>query len=148
MTTKKTTTAISSQQIYNKVCAIEKMLKERLETPNPSEKQPYLAAAGPEVPLTVIQLKDTPNFLPCFDESDVLYGLPDLPIMMSYNPTHVLEIGEEDYLTGPVIFFRIGPDGSTVSLHVGDLYYLAEFLESNSVILTNGVENLVSIRLD
>ena len=81
MATKKTATTITSKQIYEKVCAIEKMLKECLEMP-PSEKQPYLAAAAPDLPLSVIRLEDAPDFLSCFDETDLLYGFRDRPIMM------------------------------------------------------------------
>ena len=147
MTTKKTATTITSKQIYEKVCAIEKMLKECLEVP-PSEKQPYLAAAAPDLPLSVIRLEDAPDFLSCFDETDLLYGFRDRPIMMSYCPEQILQIGEESYLTGPMIFFRIGSDGSMVSLNVEDFYYLAEFLESHSVVLMTGPDSFVGIRLD
>ena len=150
MATKKTTSTITTRQVYEKVCAVEKMLKECLEMPpsSASAKQRYLAVAGPDLPLSVIRLEDAPDFLPCFDEADLLYGLRDIPVMMSYCPDQVLQIGEEFYLTGPMIFFRIGSDGSMVSLNVEDLYYLAEFLESHSVVLMTGPDSFVGIRLD
>ena len=59
----------------------------------------------------------------------MLYGIPGLPILMSYCPEQVMDIGEESYLVGPMVFFRIDRDGYTVSLQVADLYQLAEFLE-------------------
>ena len=76
-----------------------------------SAKQHYLAAAAPDLPLSVIRLEDAPDFLPCFDEADLLYGLRDIPVMMSYCPEQVLRIGEEYYLTGPMVFFRIDKKG-------------------------------------
>ena len=50
MATKKTATTITTRQIYEKVCAMEKMLKECLEGPPlaKAEPQPYLAAAAPD----------------------------------------------------------------------------------------------------
>ena len=105
MATKKTTSTITTRQIYDKVCAMEKMLKECLEVPPPAspdpKNQPYLAAAGPDLPLSVIRLDDAPAFLPCFDEADLFYGMQDIPVIMSYCPEQVLRIGEEHYLTGP-----------------------------------------------
>ena len=96
MATKKTTSTITTRQIYEKVCAMEKMLKECLEVPPPAEEEikPYLAAAAPDLPLSVIRLADAPDILPCFDETDMLYGLKDIPVMMSYCPEQVLRIGE------------------------------------------------------
>ena len=113
-----------------------------------SERPLYLATAGPEMPLSVIRLEDVPDYLPCFDEADLLYGIPGLPILMSYCPEQVMDIGEESYLVGPMIFFRIDHIGNTVSLQVADLYQLAEFLEEHSVILMQGGESFVAIRLD
>ena len=86
MATKKTAATITTQQIYDKVCAMEKMLKECLEVPPPAEEEtkPYLAAAAPDLPLSVIRLADAPDILPCFDETDMLYGLQDIPVVVSY----------------------------------------------------------------
>ena len=150
MATKKTTSTITTRQVYEKVCAVEKMLKECLEMPpsSTSAKQRYLAAAAPDLPLSVICLEDAPDFLPCFDEADLLYGLRDIPVMMSYCPDQVLQIGEEFYLTGPMIFFRMNEDGGMESLTMDDLYHLAEFLEEHSVILMTGPDSFVGIRLD
>ena len=149
MATKKTTSAITTRQVYEKVCAVEKMLKECLEMPpsSASAKQRYLAVAGPDLSLSVISLEDAPDFLPCFDEADLLYGLRDIPVIMSYCPEQVLRIGEERYLTGPMVFFRMDDEGSIVSLTVDDLYKLAEFLEEHTVILMTGPESFVGIRL-
>ena len=150
MATKKTTSTITTRQVYEKVCTMEKILKECLEMPlaPASEKQRYLAVAGPDLPLSVIRLEDAPDFLPCFDEADLLYGLRDIPVMMSYCPDQVLQIGEEFYLTGPMIFFRLNEDGGMESLTMDDLYHLVEFLEEHSVILMTGPDSFVGIRLD
>ena len=154
MTTKKPTLA---QQTFSKVCAIETILNSLLKDgsapvsdplPASPERPIYLATAGPEMPLSVIRLEDAPDYLPCFDEADLLYGIPGLPILMSYCPEQVMDIGEESYLVGPMVFFRIDRDGYTVSLQVADLYQLAEFLEEHSVILMQGGESFIAIRLD
>ena len=144
-----------ARQTYEKVCAIETILNSLLADsttpvsgPPVSERPLYLATAGPEMPLSVIRLEDASDYLPCFDEADLLYGIPGLPILMSYCPEQVMDIGEEYYLVGPMVFFRIDRDGYTVSLQVADLYQLAEFLEEHSVILMQGVESFVAIQLD
>ena len=134
-----------AQQTYEKVCAIETILNRLLvdsslpvSDPLVPERPLYLATAGPEMPLSVIRLEDAPDYLPCFDEADLLYGIPGLPILMSYCPEQVMDIGEESYLVGSMVFFRIDHIGNTVSLQVADLYQLAEFLEEHSVILMQG----------
>ena len=152
MTTKKPTLA---RQTFEKVCAIETILNSLLADsrtpisgPPVSECPIYLATAGPDIPLSIIRLEDASDYLPCFDEADLLYGIPGLPVLMSYCPEQVMDIGEESYLVGPMVFFRIDRDGYTVSLQVADLYQLAEFLEEHSVILMQGGESFVAIRLD
>ena len=145
-----------AQQTYEKVCALETMLKAHLDNKKSvpdqrslmSERPLYLATAGPDVPLSVICLEDAPDYLPCFDEADLLYGVPGLPILMSHCPEQVMDIGEEAYLVGPMVFFRINHVGETVSLQVADLYQLAEFLEEHSVVLMQGGESFVAVRLD
>ena len=140
-----------AQQTYEKVCAIETMLKAHLESkplvPAP-DKQPFLATAAPGEALAVIRLTDAPNHLPCFDEADLLYGIPGLPILMSYCPEQVMDIGEESYLVGPMVFFRIDRDGYTVSITLDDLYRLAEFLEQHSLMVVADGTVLPAIRLD
>ena len=146
-----------ARQTFEKVCAIETILNSLLadsHTPTSAPQSPvterplYLATAGPEMPLSVVRLEDAPDYLPCFDEADLLYGIPGLPILMSYCPEQVMDIGEESYLVGPMVFFRIDRDGCTVSLQVADLYQLAEFLEEHSVILMQDGESFIAIRLD
>ena len=139
-----------AQQTYEKVCAIETILNSLLADSSPpvSERPLYLATASPEMPLSVIRLVGAPDYLPCFDDGGLLYGIPGLPILMSYCPEQVMDIGEESYLVGPMVFFRIDHIGNTVSLQVADLYQLAEFLEEHSVILMQGGESFIAIRLD
>ena len=140
-----------AQQTYEKVCALEKMLKAHLESRPPAptaDKQPYLAAAAPDEALAVIRLEDAPNHLPCFDEADLLYGVPGLPILMSYCPAQVLTIEDEAYLTGSMVFFRIDRDGYTVSITVDDLYRLAEFLDEHSLMVVADGTVLPAIRLN
>ena len=96
-----------AQQIYEKVCVLETMLKAHLDgkPPAPStDKQPFLATAALGEALAVIWLADAPDHLPCFDEADLLYGIPGLPILMSYCPSQVMDIGEDSYLVGPGSF--------------------------------------------
>ena len=152
MTNKKPTLA---QQTYEKVCALETMLKAHLDGKPPAptaDKQPFLATAAPGEALAVIRLADAPDHLPCFDEADLLYGIPGLPILMSYCPAQVLYVDDEAYLeaylTGPMVFFRIDRDGYTVSITVDDLYRLAEFLDEHSIMVVADGTVLPAIRLD
>ena len=140
-----------AQQTYEKVCALEKILKAHLDGKLPAantDKQPFLATAAPGEALAVIRLADAPDYLPCFDEADLLYGIPGLPILMSYCPAQVFHIEDEAYLTGSMVFFRIDRDGYTVSITVDDLYRLAEFLEQHSLMVVADGTVLPAIRLD
>ena len=140
-----------AQQTYEKVCALETMLKAHLDGKSPAantDKQPFLATAAPGEALAVLRLADAPKHLPCFDEADLLYGIPGLPILMSYCPAQVFHIEDEAYLTGPMVFFRIDRDGYTVSITVDDLYRLAEFLEEHGLMVVADGTVLPAIRLD
>ena len=145
-----------ARQTYEKVCVLETMLKAHLDGKPPMantdksalDKQPFLATAAPGEALAVIRLADAPGHLPCFDEADLLYGIPGLPILMSYCPAQVLYVDDEAYLTGSMIFFRIDRDGYTVSITVDDLYKLAEFLDEHSLMVVADGIVLPAIRLD
>ena len=112
------------------------------------ERPLYLATAGPEMPLSVIRLEDASDYLPCFDEADLLLWYP-----WPAHPDELLPGADHGYRGGNLPgrshdFFRIDHIGNTVSLQVADLYQLAEFLEEHSVILMQGVESFVAIQLD
>ena len=130
-----------AQQTYEKVCAIETILNSLLADSSPpvSERPLYLATAGPEMPLSVIRLEDASDYLPCFDEADLLYGIPGLPILMSYCPEQVMDIGEETYLDAPLDFFRIDRYGYNVSPQGADLIQLAQLLKDQCVLRMRGV---------
>ena len=46
-----------------------------------------------------------------------------------YNPKQVLEMSGKRYLTGPVVFVRFNMEGEYVSLTMGDLHCIQEYLE-------------------
>lgn len=112
------------------------------------QKAIYLATASPDDPLTIIRLEDASYYLPCFDEADLLYGLPQAPIMMSYCPREVLWIENKRYLTGSMVFFRVDEASRTVSLGLDDLPLLLEFLKEHQTVLEAGNESFMAIRLD
>ena len=140
-----------AQQTYEKVCAIETILNSPA-----GRQQPARVRAPPSIwqrlaPRCLSRSSDWRTLLTTSlvsTRADLLYGIPGLPILMSYCPEQVMDIGEESYLVGPMVFFRIDRDGYTVSLQVADLYQLAEFLEEHSVILMQGGESFIAIRLD
>ena len=152
MATKKTTTTITTRQVYEKVCAMEKMLKEFLEVLPPAgpdrKNQPYLAAAGPDLPLSVIRLENVLDYLPCFEENDMLYALPGNPLMMSYCPVQMIHLPGRDYITGTVIFFRIDNEGAITSLKLEDICRIAEFLAQHDTALVADGTSFTGIRLD
>ena len=141
-----------AQQIYAKVCDIEKKLDQLLQqkavpAPEP-ERRIYLAAAGPDLPLSVIRLEYAPDYLPCFEESDMLYALPGEPLMMSYCPAQVIHLPGRNYLTGTVIFFRIDNEGAITSLKLEDICRIAEFLAQHDTALVADGTSFTGICLD
>ena len=46
----------------------------------------YLVVTGPDIPLSIILMENAQDYHPDFQRADVLFGLPDMPIMMSYSP--------------------------------------------------------------
>ena len=109
----------------------------------------YFAAIAPDMELTVITLDEAPDILPCFDETDDTFGISKkLPVAGCYNPKQVLELSGKRYLTGPVVFVRFNMEGEYVSLTMGDLHCIQEYLEQHSAALMADGKNLNCICLD
>ena len=113
------------------------------------DPQVYLAAVGPARDLSAILLEEAPGILPCFDETDDTFGIStELPVAGCYNPKQVLELSGKRYLTGPVVFVRFNMEGEYVSLTMGDLHCIQEYLEQHSTALMADGKNLNCICLD
>ena len=113
------------------------------------DPQVYLAAVGPARDLSAILLEETLGILPCFDETDDTFGISkELPVAGCYNPNQVLELSGKRYLTGPVVFVRFNMEGEYVSLTMGDLHCIQEYLEQHSMALMADGKNLNCICLD
>ena len=109
----------------------------------------YFAAIAPDMELTVITLDEAPDILPCFDETDDTFGISkELPVAGCYNSKQVLELSGKRYLTGPVVFVRFNMEGEYVSLTMGDLHCIQEYLEQHSAALMADGKNLNCICLD
>lgn len=136
MATKKIEPNDLLRQTYNKICAIEK----RLASLASQKQQVYLASAGPDEPLSIILMEEVTDILPCFDECDALYNLPDSPIMMSYCPAETIHLPGKLYLTGVAVFFRLNEDYEIVSLRLEDICQIAAFLsEHDTALMADGV---------
>ena len=96
----------------------------------------YLVVTGPDIPLSIIRMENAQDYHPDFQRADVLFGLPDMPIMMSYSPGKVS------------VFFRLGKELSVASLSLGDLQYVLKFLNSHQKFITVDGEILQVICLD
>ena len=97
------------------------------------DPQVYLAAVGPARDLSAILLEEAPGILPCFDETDDTFGISrELPVAGCYNPKQVLELSGKRYMTGLVVFVRFNMEGEYVSLTMGDLHCIQEYLEQHS----------------
>ena len=113
------------------------------------DPQTYLAAVGPAMDLNVILLEEASGILPCFDETDDNFAVSkEQPVVGCYNPKQVLKVAGKRYLTGPVVFVRFNMEGEYVSLTMGDLHSVQEYLEQHSVALMADRENLNCICLD
>lgn len=99
------------------------------------DPQVYLAAVGPARDLSAILLEEAPGILPCFDETDDTFGISK-------------ELSGKRYLTGPVVFVRFNMEGEYVSLTMGDLHCIQEYLEQHSAALMADGKNLNCICLD
>lgn len=108
----------------------------------------FFAAVSPVLDLTVIQPKDAPSVLPCFDEGDALITVKGAPLFISYNPAQVLKLAGKRHLTGPVIFYRTDGHSAIVSLTVEDIYRFQTYLESHSTTLMADGQKLTCICID
>ena len=69
-------------------------------------------------------------------------------ICVHFCPKQVLELSGQRYLTGPVVFVRFNMEGEYVSLTMGDLHCIQEYLEQHSAALMADGKNLNCICLD
>ena len=136
MATKKMDLNDLLRQIYDKASAVEK----KIVSLEGQKQKVYLASAGPDEPLSIILLEDVSEILPCFDECDALYHLPDSPIMMSYCPAEMIHLPGKQYLTGAAVFFRLNEDYEIISLRLEDICRIAEFLsERDTALMADGM---------
>ena len=71
-----------------------------------------------------------------------------MPKVSSVSSKQVLELSGKRYLTGPVVFVRFNMEGEYVSLTMGDLHCIQEYLEQHSMALMADGKNLNCICLD
>ena len=109
----------------------------------------FFAAVSPVLDLTVIQPKEAPHILPCFDEDDAGYGISkEEPLGFRYNPKQVIKLMGKRYLVGPVMFHRFDDERDFASLTMSDMYTIQKYLESNSVTLMIDRDKLTCICID
>ena len=108
----------------------------------------FFAAVSPVLDLTVIQPKEAPHILPCFDEDDAYLNIPDSSLLLSYNPAQVLKMGGKHYLTGPVILVRTNMDGEVISLTIDEVYLFQKYLASHSITLMADDQKLPCICME
>ena len=108
----------------------------------------FFAAVSPVLDLTVIQPKEAPHILPCFDEDDACLNLPNTSLLLCYNPAQVLKMGGKHYLTGPVILARTNMDGRVISLTIDEVYLFQKYLASHSITLMADDQKLTCICID
>src|SRR5699024_6005063 len=102
-----------------------------LDCTMPQQENDYLLVTGPYIPLSIFRMENAQDYHSYFQRSDVLFGLPDMPIMMSYSPGEVSCVAGKRYLIGTMVFFRLGKELSVDSLSLGDLQYVLKFLNSH-----------------
>ena len=87
-----------------------------LDCTMPQQENGYLVVTGPDIPLSIIRMESAQDYHPDFQRADVLFGLPDMPIMMSYSPGKVSCVAGKRYLIGPAILpgkYRVWPVNAT-----------------------------------
>ena len=114
----------------------------------PQRENGYLVVTGPDIPLSIIRMENAQDYHPDFQRADVIFGLPDMPIMMSYSPGKVSRVAGKRYLIGSMIFFRADKESRIVSLSLGDLQYVLKFLKDHQEFITIDGESLQIICLD
>ena len=104
--------------------------------------------SGQDIPLSIIRMENAQEYHPEFQRAAGLFGVPDMPIMMSYSPGKVSYVAGKRYLIGPMVFFRLGKELSVASLSLGDLQYVLKCLNSHQKFITVDGEILQVICLD
>lgn len=112
------------------------------------DDEPIILAAVPGEGIRIVDLDGAYRILPCFGlyASEEETEIPEVSI--AYDPDHLLTIGDEDYVVGPVILFCYDEDGEYASVTIQDAYDAQEMIEEMTVTLCGDGKDFPAFRLD
>lgn len=113
-----------------------------------AEEEVFLAAIAPRSELSIITKDDVTCFLPCYEDGAALLTFSSSPFIAFYCPAQVLRHTGKYYLTGPVVFSRLGANGEIKSVTTHDLYQIQNYLAEHSVTLMSDGQEMTCIQLD
>ena len=112
-----------------------------------SDQVPYMIAFTPGEQMKVITKDEAEDYLPCFEEDDVIEVAPDTDFLISYDRQHLFRVGDLKYLDGPALIYAVDDEGEVVSLNVMDVYEIQKMLERRTMIVSEDGDEMPVLSL-
>lgn len=114
-----------------------------------SEEPPmYMAMVSPGMPITVMRLEDCFAILPSFGMSDMVLEIPEWDLNIAFDAGSYVKAGDDSFLIGPAVVYRIDEFGDDMPVAVEDIYHLQELYVDHITTLCYDSIELPALRLE
>ena len=111
-------------------------------------QEPYMIAVTPGEQMKVIAMDDAEEYLPCFGEDDVIELAPDTDLVISYDRQFLFKVGDQKYLDGPALIYKVDDEGEVITLDVADIYEIQSMLEKRTLLVTEDDDEMPVLSLN
>ena len=109
---------------------------------------PYMIAVTPGEQMKVIAMDDAEEYLPCFGEDDVIELAPDTDFVISYDRQFLFKVGDQKYLDGPALIYKVDDEGEVITLDVADIYEIQSMLGKRTLLVTEDDDEMPVLSLN
>ncbi|MBR6172986.1 MAG: hypothetical protein IKQ49_07415 [Eubacterium sp.] len=109
---------------------------------------PYMIAVTPGEQMKVISRDDAEEYLPCFGEDDVIELAPETDFVISYDRQLLFKVGDQKYLDGPALIYKVDDEGEIITLDVAEIYEIQGMLERRTLMVTEDGDEMPVLSLN
>lgn len=116
----------------------------------PEEVMPVLLGVMPSrgAGVSVLFEEECSRFLPGFQRTDAVVGIPGTDICISYDSSQSISCEGHTFLCGPMLFYVISLDGEITSMEMEDIRYVKALVKERMCMLSSPEKKLRAFRLD
>lgn len=127
-----------AMELLQDIC--DSLVMEQLHVPE--EDPVFMVAYTPGEPIRIITEEEAEDYLPCYEEDDVIEQAPGTALVLSYDPRMLFSVGNQKYLEGTMLIYAVDDDGDTISLEIDDIYQIQKMIKKREMVVTQGDEEM------